>query len=257
MSCPTAVGESPLATLTCAGGATIAYRRRAGSEPGLLFLGGFRSDMTGTKAQALDAEGARTGRAVTRFDYRGHGASSGHFEDFVLGDWIEDALGVLDRATEGQQLLIGSSMGAWIALRVALARPDRVAGLLAIAAAPDFTEDLIWARLDEAQRRKLREQSRLERPSAYASGPDVVTLRLIEEARRHLILRGPIPLTCPVRLLHGTADADVPWHCSLRLLERLQCKDARLTLIKDGDHRLCEPAQIAAVLAAVAELSGR
>lgn len=239
------------------GGATIAYRRRAGAGPGLLFLGGFRSAMTGTKARALDAEAARTGQAITRFDYRGHGASSGRFEDFVLGDWIEDALSVLDRVTQGPQILIGSSMGAWIALRVALTRPDRVAGLLAIAAAPDFTEDLIWARLDEVPRRKLREQGRLERPSAYASEPDVVTLRLIEEARRHLILRGPIPLSCPVRLLHGTADAEVPWRCSLMLLERLQCKDARLTLIKDGDHRLCEPPQIEAMLAAVAELSAR
>lgn len=239
------------------GGATIAYRRRAGTGPGLLFLGGFRSAMTGTKARALDAEAARTGQTITRFDYRGHGASSGRFEDFVLGDWIEDAHQVLDRVTRGPQILIGSSMGAWIALRVALTRPDRVAGLLAIAAAPDFTEDLIWARLDEVPRRTLREQGRLERPSAYASEPDVVTLRLIEEARWHLILRGPIALSCPVRLLHGTADAEVPWRCSLMLLERLQCSDARLTLIKDGDHRLCEPPQIEAMLAAVAELSAR
>ncbi len=257
MSRPISVGESPPATLTCADGATIAYRRRTGSGPGLLFLGGFRSDMTGTKASALDEKAARIGQAITRFDYRGHGASAGRFESLVLGDWIEDALTVLDRATTGPQILIGSSMGAWIAIRVALARRDRIAGLVTVAAAPDFTEDLIWARLDAAQRRRLVREGRLERPSRYASEPDVFTLRLIEEARGHLILRRPIPLFCPARLLHGTADADVPWQCSLRLLEMLQTPDARLTLIKDGDHRLSEPAQIAAMLAAVAELTQR
>ena len=142
-------GEIPAATLPCAGGGHIAYRRREGGGPELLFLGGFRSNMTGTKAAALDGFAAATERAYTRFDYRGHGASSGKFEDLTVGDWIADALAVLDQATQGPLILIGSSMGAWIAIHAALARPERVAGLLTIAAAPDFTEDLIWARLTE------------------------------------------------------------------------------------------------------------
>lgn len=250
-------GEIPAATLPCAGGGHIAYRRREGGGPELLFLGGFRSDMTGTKAAALDGFAAATERAYTRFDYRGHGASSGKFEDLTVGDWIADALAVLDQATQGPLILIGSSMGAWIAIHAALARPERVAGLLTIAAAPDFTEDLIWARLTETQRERMRKDGRLLRPSDYAAEPDVLTLRLVEEGRGHLVLRAPIPIACPVRLLHGTADADVPWQRSLALLERLESHDARLLLIKNGDHRLSEPSQIEAMLAAVAELAGR
>lgn len=250
-------GDFPIATLPCEGGGHIAYRRRDGIEPGLMFLGGFRSDMSGTKASALDDFAAATGRAYARFDYRGHGASSGLFADLTLGDWIADALAVLDRVAEGPQILIGSSMGAWVALRLALQRPERVAGLVTMAAAPDFTEELVWARLDEAQRARMRREGRLERPSAYSSEPDIFTLRLIEEGRRHLMLGGPIALACPARLIHGTADADVPWQTSLKLLERVQSADARLTLIKDGDHRLSEPHQIEAMLSAVAELAAR
>ncbi len=250
-------GESPLATLPCEGGGHIAYRRLEGKEPGLLFLGGFRSDMGGTKATALGGFADATCRAYTRFDYRGHGASSGRFEELVIGDWIEDALAVLDGVTAGPQILIGSSMGAWIALRVALMRPERIAGLVTVAAAPDFTEDLVWARLDETQRRRMAAEGRIEQPSQYSSAPDVLTLRLVEDGRRYLVLRGPIPLSCPVRLLHGTGDGDVPWRCSLALMERLQSTDACLVLIKDGDHRLSQPRQIEAMLAAVAELTSR
>jgi pimeloyl-ACP methyl ester carboxylesterase len=250
-------GDFPIATLPCEGGGHIAYRRRDGIEPGLMFLGGFRSDMSGTKATALDDFAAATGRAYTRFDYRGHGASSGRFEELALGDWIADGLEVLDRVAEGPQILIGSSMGAWVALHLALLRPGRMAGLVTMAAAPDFTEELIWARLDEGQRERMRREGRIERPSAYAPEPDILTLRLIEDGRSHLLLGRPIALPCPARLLHGTADADVPWVFSLRLLDRLQSADARLTLIKDGDHRLSEPPQIEAMLAAVAELASR
>ena len=250
-------GDFPIATLPCEGGGHIAYRRRDGIEPGLMFLGGFRSDMSGTKATALDDFAAATGRAYTRFDYRGHGASSGRFEELALGDWIADGLEVLDRVAEGPQILIGSSMGAWVALHLALLRPGRMAGLVTMAAAPDFTEELIWARLDERQRERMRREGRIERPSAYAPEPDILTLRLIEDGRSHLLLGRPIALPCPARLLHGTADADVPWIFSLRLLDRLQSADARLTLIKDGDHRLSEPPQIEAMLAAVAELASR
>jgi pimeloyl-ACP methyl ester carboxylesterase len=250
-------GDFPIATLPCEGGGHIAYRRRDGIEPGLMFLGGFRSDMSGTKATALDDFAAATGRAYTRFDYRGHGASSGRFEELALGDWIADGLEVLDRVAEGPQILIGSSMGAWVALHLALLRPGRMAGLVSMAAAPDFTEELIWARLDEGQRERMRREGRIERPSAYAPEPDILTLRLIEDGRSHLLLGRPIALPCPARLIHGTADADVPWVFSLRLLDRLQSADARLTLIKDGDHRLSEPPQIEAMLAAVAELASR
>jgi pimeloyl-ACP methyl ester carboxylesterase len=250
-------GDFPIATLPCEGGGHIAYRRRDGIEPGLMFLGGFRSDMSGTKATALDDFAAATGRAYTRFDYRGHGASSGRFEELALGDWIADGLEVLDRVAEGPQILIGSSMGAWVALHLALLRPGRMAGLVTMAAAPDFTEELIWARLDEGQRERMRREGRIERPSAYAPEPDILTLRLIEDGRSHLLLGRPIALPRPARLLHGTADADVPWVFSLRLLDRLQSADARLTLIKDGDHRLSEPPQIEAMLAAVAELASR
>ena len=250
-------GDVPIATLPCEGGGHIAYRRRDGTEPGLLFLGGFRSDMSGTKATALDDFAAATARAYTRFDYRGHGASSGRFEELTFGDWVEDALGVLDRVTEGAQILIGSSMGAWVALRLALRRPERVAGLVTLGAAPDFTEELIWARLDDRQRERMRKDGHLERPSAYSTQPDILTLRVVEDGRRHLVLGGPIAIACPVRLLHGTADCDVPWQMSLRLLEWIESADARLTLIKGGDHRLSEPAQIEAMLAAVAELAAR
>ncbi|HXV23529.1 MAG TPA: alpha/beta fold hydrolase [Alphaproteobacteria bacterium] len=211
--------------------------------------------MSGTKATALNDFAEATGRAYTRFDYRGHGRSSGRFEELSIGDWIEDALTVLDRVARGRQILIGSSMGAWIALLVALRRPERVAGLVTMAAAPDFTEDLVWARLDVAERRRMIAEGRIERPSLYSSTPDIFTLRLVEDGRRHLLLRGPIPLSCPVRMLHGTADMDVPWRCSLALMERLQSTDARLTLIKDADHRLSEPRQIEAMLASVAELA--
>jgi pimeloyl-ACP methyl ester carboxylesterase len=250
-------GDFPIATLPCEGGGHIAYRRRDGIEPGLMFLGGFRSDMSGTKATALDDFAAATGRAYTRFDYRGHGASSGRFEELALGDWIAAGLEELDRVAEGPQILIGSSMGAWVALHLALLRPGRMAGLVTMAAAPDFTEELIWARLDEGQRERMRREGRIERPSAYAPEPDILTLRLIEDGRSHLLLGRPIALPCPARLIHGTADADVPWVFSLRLLDRLQSADARLTLIKDGDHRLSEPPQIEAMLAAVAELASR
>jgi len=237
-------------------GNVVAYARTAGRMPTVVFLGGFRSDMTGTKAMALEAWAHATGHAYLRFDYLGHGQSSGRFEDGTIGRWRDDSLEAIDRLTEGKLVLVGSSMGAWIAVRAALARPERVAGLVTIAAAPDFTEDLIWARLDETSRRLLSEQGRIERPSNYSDQPDVLTLRLIEEARRHLILRAPITISCPVRLLHGSGDKDVPWQCSLALFTRLQSGNRRLSLLKGGDHRLSEPAQIETMLGTVAELLG-
>jgi pimeloyl-ACP methyl ester carboxylesterase len=219
----------------------------------VIFMGGFKSDMTGTKALALEQFCRRDGRSFVRFDYQGHGASSGRFEDGTLGLWAADALAVFDAATAGPQIIVGSSMGGWIALLTALARPDRVAGLVGVAAAPDFTEDLIWGQLDEDERYVLMEDGVLYEDSDYGE-PYPYTRELIEDGRRHLLLREPIPLTCPVRLLHGMRDADVPWRTSQRLCDRLVGEDVRITLVKDGDHRLSRPQDIALLCRTVGDL---
>jgi len=237
------------------GTATIAFHRTPGTGPGVMFCGGFQSDMTGTKALALEAWAREQGRAFIRFDYQGHGASSGRFEDGTIGQWAEDARQVLDRVAEGPQVLVGSSMGAWIMLLVALSRPERIAGLVGIAAAPDFTEDLIWGTLNAEQRLTLLDTGLLALPSEYADTPHPITHRLIDEARRHLLLRGPIGLGCPVRLLHGMSDPDVPWVTSIRLAERLTGSDVGLTLVKDGDHRLSRDRDIALMLRTVGEVA--
>ena len=226
-------------------GATIAYRRLGGKKPTVVFLHGYHSDMTGGKALALEALCRDTGHAFLRFDGFGHGESSGDVLYGTLSRWAEDAVAVIDQLTEGPVVLVGSSLGGWIALLAALERRDRVAGLVGIAAAPDFTEDLIWAALDRQQRRTLFEQGQVGLPSDSDSVPYPVTLALIEEARHHLVLRDSIALECPVRLIHGLADRDVPWGTSVRLSERLASPDVRLTLIKDGDHRLSRDQDIA------------
>jgi len=240
-------------------GATIAYRRRldrsGGKLPGVVFLGGFTSDMTGIKASALDGVCDRSGQAFLRFDHFGHGMSSGAFRDGTIGRWADDALAVIDALTAGPQILVGSSMGGWIMLLAALARPRRVAGLVGVAAAPDFTEDLIWAKTTPEIRERLRMDGVWLEPSADAGPPTPIALRLIEEARRHLLLRGRIAIDRPVRLLHGMADPDVPWQTALRLAERLQGDDVVVTLIKDGDHRLSRDADLELLGATVAALS--
>ncbi|OWJ63715.1 alpha/beta hydrolase [Inquilinus limosus] len=246
-------------TVPAADGTPVAWRRRAGAgdgRPGLVFCGGFRSSMAGEKATFLDSFAAERGLDVLRFDYRGHGASGGVFTELVLGDWIADALLVLDRLTEGPQILVGSSMGAWVAVRAALARPDRVAGLVGIAAATDFTEDLMLPALGEMGLARMRRDGFIDRPSAYGDGPYRITWRLITEARSHLLLRGPVPFSGPVRLLHGLADPDVPWRQSLRLAEALTSPDVRLTLVKDGDHRLSRPQDLDLLGQAVEEVLG-
>jgi pimeloyl-ACP methyl ester carboxylesterase len=238
-------------------GASIAYRRRSGTAalPGVVFLGGFRSDMTGTKATALDQFCAARGQAYLRFDYQGHGAASTGFEDGSIGLWLEDALAILDQLTEGPQILVGSSMGGWLMLLAALARPQRVAGLVGIAAATDFTESLIWARLPEEARVELVTAGRLVLPSAYDPMGTPITRRLIEEGRRHLLLDAPIPIERPVRLIHGMRDEDVPWRHSLALAEALTARDVTLTLVKEGDHRLSTPPDLARIEAAISALS--
>lgn len=238
-----------------AAGGRLAYVRTPGAGPGVVFLGGFMSDMTGTKATALEAHCRTRGRAFLRFDYRGHGASEGRFVDGTIGGWAADAVSVIDRLTTGPQILVGSSMGGWLMLLATLARPDRVAGLVGIAAAPDFTEDLMWEQFPEPVRRVLLRERIWHEPSEYGDIPYPITLDLIEEGREHLLLRRPLPIACPVRLIHGMRDRDVPWAVSQRLLEHVAAEDVALTLVKDGDHRLSRPEDIARMIAAVDELA--
>ena len=226
-------------------GATIAYRRLAGASPGIIFLGGFRSDMTGTKALFLEDYCRNRGRGFLRFDYFGHGASSGDFSRGTIGRWREDAIAVVDSLTTGPQILIGSSMSGWIMLLAALARPGRVAALVGIAGAPDFTEELLWPRLTAAQRQTIMAEGRVVLPSDFDPAGYLYTRALIEDGQRYLLLGGPIPLDIPVRLLHGMRDESVPWQLSLRLAERLTGRDVAVTLVKDGDHRLSTPSDLA------------
>jgi len=224
-------------------GETIAYLRRAGKHPEILWLGGFKSDMGGTKARALDEWAAARGQAYVRFDYFGHGASSGAFAEGTISRWRDDALAVLDRICEGPQVLVGSSMGAWIALLAARARPEKVRGLLLIAPAADFTEELMWARMSPEIREQVMDKGAWLRPSAYDDGPYPITRALIEDGRKHLLLGGPIPIEVPVHIVQGMQDPDVPWQHAMRLMERLSGNPA-LTLIKQGDHRLSSRADL-------------
>jgi len=246
-------------TLTRPDGASIAYRatpRRAkGPAAGVVFLSGFRSDMQGGKAVHLDAFCAERGQAFLRFDYRGHGESDGAFVDGCIGDWFDDALLVFDQLTDGPQILVGSSMGGWIATLLARARADRVAGLVGVAAAPDFTEDLIRPRLTAAETTALERDGRFNKPSDYAPEPTPITAKLLADGAAHLLLRGPIPYPGPARLLQGMRDPDVPWETALRLADRLAGEDVVVELIKDGDHRLSRPQDLARIAAAVASLT--
>ena len=243
--------------LTTAQSRTIAYHQTPGTGPGVVFLGGFKSDMTGTKAVHLQDWAASQGRAFLRFDYSGHGQSSGDSLDGAIGDWFEDALAAITTLTTGPQILVGSSMGGWIALLVAKAIPGRVAGLVGIAAAPDFTEDSMWAGFTEAQRRALAEQGRVDLPSDYSDAPYVITRRLIEEGRGRLVLRAPLDLPFPVRLLQGTADTDVPPAVALRLMDHARSPDLRLTLVKGADHRFSTPDCLDLITEAIGDITLR
>jgi len=226
------------AILTRPGGTSIAYRKTAGVSPGVIFMGGFMSDMTGTKACTLEAACRDEGRAFIRFDYSGHGESSGKFADGTIGSWTDDAIAILDEVSDGPQVLVGSSMGGWIMLLVALARPMRIAGLVGIASAPDFTEELMWGRFDDDIRQNLQRTGVYHRPSKYDEDDYPITMKLIEDGRQHLLLERPIAIHCPVRLLHGMKDRDVPWTTAPRIAEKLLAEDVRVMIIKDGDHRL-------------------
>ncbi len=221
-------------------GVELAYAATPGRSPTLVFLPGFMSDMTGEKATMLAGHASALGCATLRLDYSGHGASAGQFIAGTIGRWTEDALFLIDRLTEGPLLLVGSSMGGWIALLAAVARPERLAALVGIAAAPDFTETLLWPSLSQEGRDTIMRDGMLRVPSAYG-GEQVFTRDLIEDGRRHLLMGTPIPIACPVRLLHGQRDEAVPWQTALHLAERLESPDVQTTLVKDAEHRLSRP----------------
>lgn len=237
-------------------GIELAWVRLDGSGPTIVFLPGFRSDMTGDKATALASFCAGRGQAMLRFDYSGHGASDGDFLDGTIGAWAADALAAIDELTMGPVVLVGSSMGGWIALLTTLARPGRVAALVGIAAAPDFTQRLMWDAMAPAERATLEREGVLYVPSQYGD-PTPVTLALVRDGANHLVLNGPMAIRCPVRLLHGQADPDVPWELALRIAERVETPDARVILVKDGDHRLSRPSDLALLRQTLGALLGQ
>ena len=237
----------------------IAVRARAGSAPGLLWLGGFHSDRKGTKAQALDAWAAEQSRACVRFDYSGHGESGGAFTDGTIGRWLAEAVAVFDQFCRGPQVVIGSSMGGWIALLLARELAKRsshaasLAGMVLIAPAPDFTDELMWKDFSPEARQEIESKGVWLRPSEYGE-PYPITRGLIDEGRNHLLLGSAIDVGCPVHILQGGQDPDVPWRHAFALAHRLPAEDVVLTMIQDGDHRLSRPQDIARIIAAVAEM---
>jgi pimeloyl-ACP methyl ester carboxylesterase len=244
-----------------AGQRRIAVRARAGGSPGLFWLGGFHSDMKGTKALALNAWAAAEGRACVRFDYSGHGESGGAFSDGTIGRWLEESVAVFQNFCSGPQVVIGSSMGGWMALLLAREIAKRadsrasLAGLVLIAPAPDFTEELMWKGFSPEIRAEIEQKGFWLRPSEYGDGtPYPITRALIEEGRNHLLLGAKIDVGCPVRILQGAQDPDVPWRHAFALAHRLPAEDVVLTMIQDGDHRLSRPQDIARIIAAVAEM---
>jgi esterase/lipase len=239
----------------------IAIRSREGRAPGLFWMGGFKSDMKGTKAAALDEWAAQQGRACTRFDYSGHGESSGAFEDGTIGQWLEDSVAAFGTLS-GPQVVIGSSMGGWMALLLARELKKKkanvpmvatMAGMVLIAPAPDFTEELMWKKFQPKVRKEIEEKGFWLRPSEYDAGGYKITRALIEDGRKHLVLGGLIETGCPVRILQGVKDEDVPWQHAMALSSRLAQDDVVMTLVKDGDHRLSRPEDIERMIAAVKE----
>lgn len=236
-------------------GRDIAVRAIAGHGPGVLWLGGFRSDMTGTKAERLATLAAERGNAFVRFDYSGHGLSGGAFEEGTISRWLGEALAVFDQATTGEQVVVGSSMGGWLALllaRALAARGEtRLKALVLVAPAPDFTETLMWARFPAEVQSEITVNGRFLKPTPYGDEPYVITRALIEDGRRHLILGAPFAAGCPVRILQGAKDEDVPWEHAMRLVTCLAEDDVVFTLVKDGDHRLSRPEDLERLAQAV------
>ena len=227
----------PFQILTRENATSIAYNKLEGDQPGLIFMSGFMSDMNGSKALALEQHCQERGLAFLRFDYMGHGNSSGNFADGTIGLWAQNALTAFDELTEGPQIIVGSSMGGWMMILTAVSRPERVVGLVGIAAAPDFTEDLLPKQLTEIQLSKIQEDGFVVIPSEYEM-PYTITKKLLDDGTQHLVLRNEIPLDCPVRLLHGLQDTSVPWKTALKIQNMVRSKDVEVTLIKNGDHRL-------------------
>lgn len=221
----------------------LAYHRRLGKAgaPGVVFCAGYASHMMGTKAEFLDERCAAAGFSFLRFDYQGHGQSSGNFMDGTIGAWFEDARIVLEQLTDGPQIVAGSSMGGWIGLMLARKHPERVRAFVGVAAAPDFTEELFLPNLTAQQQAQFKQVGVVYRKAPPPDGPLPVTKKLVEEARNHLLLAGPLPITCPVRLLHGMQDEDVPWKHALRIAQIVPHGDVRIALVKDGGHRLSRP----------------
>ncbi|MHA1190007.1 MAG: alpha/beta hydrolase [Alphaproteobacteria bacterium] len=231
--------------------------RKEPQAPGLFWLGGFKSDMEGSKAVALDQFAAKTGRACTRFDYSGHGRSGGSFTAGTISRWLEEAIAALDRCTAGPQIIVGSSMGGWIALLLAThlneaGRSDKLAGLVLIAPAIDMTKDLMWDLFDADARAALKRDGEYRQPSDYSDEPYILTRALIEDGEKHLFGDRLIEIGCPVHVLQGMQDTDVPWRHGAGVLERLAHDDAVLTLVRDGDHRLSRPQDIDRLLAIIA-----
>ncbi|ESX89001.1 carboxylesterase [Mesorhizobium sp. LSHC412B00] len=248
-------------TLLDVDGIDIAVRHSSGATPGIVWLGGYKSDMLGTKAQTLSDWAAREGRAYLRHDYSGHGESGGAFADGTISKWLGESLAVFRRFTEGKQILVGSSMGAWIALRMVQelrkAGDSNVVGLVLLAPAPDFTAELVEPALTEEQRRDLREKGFFEEPSDYSAEPYIYTSALIEDGRANRVMTGPIDTHCPVHILQGLADADVPASHALKLVSLLPADDVTLSLIPDGDHRLSRPQDLDMLLRAVGDMVQR
>ena len=236
-------------------GRRLAFQQRLGmSQNSIVFLGGFRSDMMGTKAVYLDDWAAENGHSFLRFDYSGHGQSSGDFLDGSIGDWFADALDIITALTTGPQVLVGSSMGGWISLLLAREIQHRVKGLVGIAAAPDFTEDSMWKGFSADQKAQLIDRGHIALPSDYSEEPYLITRKLIEDGRNNLVLRSPLHLPFPVRLLQGTDDTDVPPQVALRLLDHAISPDIRLTLFKGADHRFSTPQCLHAITRAIQDL---
>lgn len=237
-------------------GIDLAWIRTEGKSPTVVFLPGFRSDMTGDKATALAALCAARGHAMLRFDYSGHGSSGGDFLQGTIGAWAADALAAVDELTQGEVILVGSSMGGWIGLLTAIARPDRIAAFIGIAAAPDFTQRLMWDAMGPTEKATLERDGVLYVPSQYGE-PTPITLKLIQDGANHHVLTGQIAINCPIRLLHGQADPDVPWQFALKIAEQAQTPDVRVILVKDGDHRLSRPRDLALLGDVVSEFLGQ
>jgi pimeloyl-ACP methyl ester carboxylesterase len=246
------------------GARDIAVRRRIGATPGLMWLGGFKSDMRGTKAIALDRWASVQKRSCVRFDYSGHGESGGTFADGTISRWLEESVAVFEGCCAGSQILVGSSMGGWLSLLLARelkrrspsARSASLAALVLIAPAVDFTEELMWKRFPPEVKHEIEHRGAWARPSRYSEEPYLITKRLIEDGRKHLLLGGLIETGCPVRILQGVADPDVPWQHAVELVSRLAQDDVVLSLVKDGDHRLSRPEDIDRLIGAIAEFCG-